>query len=276
MTNVSKIEERLLESRQSGAKGTQIRMHRALRSMDLGFLTWATMIALPIFFSFVLWMSLEPITSLWATVFDFWLWKLKIDAHVSYLGMEFFGQLLYIPFPDLPTSTPSMTAVWINLVIAIVMMAVTIFLPKSQLPMVYIFRAALFIQMSASVFFFVQPEGLPYDLAHYIGGMLTVGLYIMFLATPLLALIYYVFDFSFMRKFISTILILGYFTLVLPFQYMVHALIISYCSMLFMPTLYLLFGALLNMLMFVGWYSWAMTWRPRNGEEVQALALQKN
>lgn len=267
MANENTINEKLLISRLTGAKGTPIRMHRALRSLNLTASMWATIILLPALVSFLLWANLEPITNLWATVFDFWIWKLKLGGHVSYLGMSFFGQSLYIPYPDLPVTNPSQFAVWLNLLISVLLLAVSALLSKGYLPLIYIIRAALMVQMSASIYFFIVPEGLPYALSNYIAGMLIVGLYITFLVSPILAFIYYVFDFGLVRKLIVTALMVSYFVVVLPFQYMVHAMIFSSWSMLFMPVMYLLFGALLNVLFLVSWYSWAMTWR---GDDNQA------
>ncbi|MBY0544590.1 MAG: hypothetical protein K2Q14_03460 [Gammaproteobacteria bacterium] len=118
-----------------------------------------------------------------------------------------------------------------------------------------------------SIFFLINPDSPPYELSNYIKGMLNLGIYLLLLLAPLLTLIYYIFDFAFWRKFAVTFFIIAYFIIALPLQYMLQALIISSVSMLFMPVLYLLFGALLDTLMFVGWYSWAMTWAGREKQE---------
>jgi len=266
------VNERLFTNRRIGAKGTTIRMHRALRSMNFRRSIVMTMVLLPLIFSFALWVSMEPITSLWAKIFDFWIWKLELKGHVSYLPLSIFGQQVYIPYPNLPIIEPTSADVWMNLLVSIFILVVSLFLPKRYAPALYLLRAAMAIQISASAYFLWRPEGLPYDIGNYVAGMLVVGLYIMLLITPMLAAIYYVFGFAFWRKLVATVLILGYFVIALPFQYLVHAIIICYWSPLFMPLLYLLFGALLNVLMFVSWYSWAMTWRGKD-REIQAITV---
>jgi hypothetical protein len=107
----------------------------------------------------------------------------------------------------------------------------------------------------------IVPDAFPYNLAEYISSALVMGIYVMFFIPVMLALLYYIFDFAFWRKLVMTALIMGHFILFLPFQYMLHALVISSWSFLFLPLLYLLFGLLLDTLMFISWYSFAMTWR---------------
>ncbi len=252
---------KLLRLRQSGTHGTVVPMHRALRRIRLEPSSILAIILLPVFFDLLLWVNLKPITELWGAFFDFWISKLHLVGHVSYATMKILGTSMPIPFPDLPTTLPSHYAVWGNGLVSLALLALTKFIPqKNYLPASYIARVALIIQISASLYFLIKPESPPYELGVYIEGILTLGLYLLLLLSPLLALIYYIFDFPFWRKGAATALVIVYFIIALPFQYMLHALIISSVSILFMPVLYLLFGALLNTLMFVSWYVWAMTW----------------
>ena len=51
-------------------------------------------------------------------------------------------------------------------------------------------------------------------------------------------------------------LVLGYFAVMLPFKVVLHALILQHFSVIFMPVLYLCFGAIFDLMVFVALYSW--------------------
>lgn len=255
------LSAKILKHRYTGVQGTPILMHRSIRRITLSSSAIFAIILLPIFFDVMLWINLEFITSLWADIFDFFMQKLNFDGQVLYVKTQLLGKNILIPYPDLPTSIPSKIAIYLNIVFSLFFLAIVQFIPKKYLPSTYLLRAALFIQLSASLYYIVHPSGNPYELSGYISGMLNVGIYVLIFTPPLLALIYYIFDLPFWQKFIATFLIIGYFLLATPFQYMLHALIISSLGMLFMPVLYLLFGVLLNTLMFVSLFAWVMTWK---------------
>ncbi|MEI7669952.1 MAG: hypothetical protein WCJ33_07710, partial [Pseudomonadota bacterium] len=88
---------------------------------------------------------------------------------------------------------------------------------------------------------------------------LALGIYLLFIIPIIMALIYYIFEFSLLKKIVITALMLVYFILFLPFQYMLHAVIINAFTLIFLPVLYLNFGLMVDILMFIGWYSFAMS-----------------
>ncbi len=259
--------------RHTGAHGTTIRMHRALRKLRFSPSMLMAMILLPLIFDMTLWMNLEIITGVWADIFNFCIAKLNLDGHVSYESIRLLRHEVLMPYPDLMASPPFSITLWVNLFITALFLLLSAFVPKNWLPFTYLARAGLLIQISASLYFFFNPDQPPHNLAPYILGTLTFGMYLLFFIAPLLALVYYIFDIALWRKCIVTALIISYFIVALPFQYMAHATIISSGSMLFMPVLYLLFGVLLDTLMFVGWYSWAMSWsgKKRAGYSLNAV-----
>ena len=57
-----------------------------------------------------------------------------------------------------------------------------------------------------------------------------------------------------------TALMILYFMLALPMQYLMHGLIFHHFSLLFLPLLYLVFGIFIDVMMFVALYSWGMSW----------------
>jgi hypothetical protein len=50
--------------------------------------------------------------------------------------------------------------------------------------------------------------------------------------------------------------------LFIPLQYLLHAWLL-HCSILFMPVLYFVCGPFLDVLIFVCFYSWGMSWQSR-------------
>jgi hypothetical protein len=50
--------------------------------------------------------------------------------------------------------------------------------------------------------------------------------------------------------------------LFIPLQYLLHACILR-VSLLFLPILYLAFGPFLDVVVFIAFYSWGMSWSPK-------------
>jgi len=269
----SALSKTLWNYRHTGAKGTPIRMHRALRKLTLSPSILMAVILLPFLFDMILWINLDAITGAWADIFNFCIDKLHLAGQVSYAGVKLLRHKMLMPYPDLMAGPPLLMTVWGNGMMAALLLLLSNFMPTRTMPFAYLLRAGLLIQISSSLYFFFNPDHPPHDLVPYITGALTFGVYLLFFISPLLALVYYIFDIAFWRKCIITALILIYFIIALPFQYMLHAYIISSWSMIFMPVLYLLFGVLLDTLMFVCWYSGAMSWSgKKQGESFRAVA----
>ena len=261
--NVSNRE--LKRNRHLGSRGNIIEMHHSLYQMKMSAFTLLSIILLPIFFDVVLWDNLENIITLWKNIFIFWGEHIGISQNNVFYSEVYIpsGRLIYMPFPNLPASLPSTFAVWANLIICGIIYLVSVLIPKRLLPIIYFIRALVLIQISASVYFILNPHSFPYDMGDYISGTLALGIYLLLLIPPLMALIYYIFDFNIVKKILVTVAMLVYFIILLPFQYMMHAIIISSWGLIFMPVLYLNFGLILDTLMFIGWYSWAMTGKRR-------------
>ena len=80
-----------------------------------------------------------------------------------------------------------------------------------------------------------------------------------------LAMIYFIFDFSLLRKLGLTLVVMLHLAVLIPFQFVIHAYIIHRFSLLFMPILFMLFGLLLEVSVGIAFYGWAMSWQSRSG-----------
>ena len=80
------------------------------------------------------------------------------------------------------------------------------------------------------------------------------------LTTPvMLAMGYYILNQGLGTKLLRTALILLFFAVMVPHQVLAQALVMQHLSVLFMPVLYICFGAVFDALVFVALYSWAVS-----------------
>ena len=190
-------------------------------------------------------------------------------AEMGYKTMQILGRTIEMPYPALEAVDPSAHMVEWNLWICILAFLVSFVLPARIAPVTYLLRAILLIQASASIARLVSSAEFPYTLQTYVTDALTLSIYMVFLLPLILGFVYYIFDFGFVRKMALTVLMLLYFFITIPCQYMLHAVIIHEGSLLFLPLMYLMFGTLLDVLMFVSIYAIGMSWHnnsdARNG-----------
>lgn len=170
-----------------------------------------------------------------------------------------FGLSLLLPYFALDPLMPSPHLWVITGIVVLAIFAGTFFLPPRLIPVVYLVRCVLFVQASALVYFAIFPAQFPYAPAEYIEGLLLSGATLAGIVPLLLLLTYYIFPFSFLKKALLTLLTVAYLTVFLPFQVMLHALILG-VSILFMPLLYLVLGMPLDVFIVVALYAWGMTW----------------
>ena len=93
---------------------------------------------------------------------------------------------------------------------------------------------------------------------------MTIGYTAMLAAPLMLAVSYCILNQSLLIKLFHTALILGFFAILVPHQVLAQAAIMQHLSVLFMPVLYICFGAVLDALVFVALYSWVASNAPAN------------
>ena len=243
-----------------GNRGGIIPMHRALARLTFGAsemlmsVTTAALIT-------VAWLwCLSRVCEYWKVVFRVGGQMLRLaDALKTSVHHFGFGLTLPVPYfefePLMPTSH-----LWAAACVAVLaIFALTFLLPPKFIPLVYLLRCVLFVQVSALVYFAVFPAQFPYAPADYLQGLLLSGAALIGAVPLLFLLTYYIFPFSVVKKLFLTLLTMGYLAVFLPFQLMLHAVILR-ASILFMPVLYLVLGMPLDVLIIVAFYAWGMTW----------------
>lgn len=131
-----------------------------------------------------------------------------------------------------------------------------------MLPLKYLVRLLCTVHFIALLFFWLVPLQFPYTLGAHLAEVVQIG-YLLLLAIPvMLAIGYYLLPARLVDKLLHTIIILAYFILVIPHKVVLHALILHHGSLLTMPLLYVCFGTVFDILLFIALYSWAVSRLP--------------
>lgn len=262
MAVLETLELKIARLRYRGINGTRIRQHRSLYQIKLGMGDILIALLLPVVFNILLLLYLDEVFQLWRGIFAYWLAKLETGASVGTGLVNVGDYLLHIPLPALEAMLPGVGIWWGTLAGCIMLYFATYFIPPARfLPVVYIIRACLLIQATALIYFFLIPGSFPYDLRSYLTDALGMSVLFLFIAPWLLGLTYCIFDFSLLQKIFLIGMVLVYFIIALPMQYLLHALFLERASLLFLPLCYLAFGIFIDVMLFVALYSWGMSWR---------------
>ncbi len=254
----SHLSNHYFQLRYSNSKNRIIPMHHAFKTIHLGSVSRISAIVLPVFFSAVTWLFLPLLLEIWSDITGFWMQHIY-NGQVNYVQETLLGQALSIPYPALDAPFPSQVYLWVNLVICVFSFLVSLMMPPRLAALVYVIRTGLLVQGSASIDLLIT-DFFPYTLPIYFTSALMLSVYMMLLLPLLLGVIYYIFDFSLWKKCLLTLILLAYYTITIPCQYMLHAYLIHEYTLILLPILYILFGTLLDVLAFISIYAIGMSW----------------
>jgi len=243
-----------------GVSGRIIAEHRARRRLSLPPGKLLTILLLPLIFNLAVGVAIDQIARGWAIFLAFWLEKLQIAGQVIPQAAELGVMQVTLPLLEMPSIAPDAYMWLIAAIITAIALLVSVLLPQRFLPLIYCLRFAAAIQVSALVYFAVMPAAFPYSVSTYLNSLLTSGIWFMFVVPWVHGMIYYIFDFSVVQKAGLTLLTLAFIALALPFLLMTHAYLLSVCSLLILPLLYILCGVLLLTFACIALYGWAMSW----------------
>lgn len=264
MKQIELLQRKLDDLRFRGFRGTSIKMHRAIYQFEFKKTRLIEALLLPLILNVLTLCFLSNILGVWKMVFVFWQEKLGLGSTLQLQTVDLGRYMLSMPTPALSAEMPGSLTWWLTLEGCLILLVLTILnSPQRFMPLTYILRACLLIQATALAYFYWLPELFPHDAITYISNSLEMSLFLIFMTPWILALTYYVFDFPLLQKIALSMLMLGYFIIALPMQYLLHAYALHYLSLLFLPLFYLVFGIFLDVMMFVALYSWGMSWRWR-------------
>jgi len=269
-TGAAALLDGLNQLRLRGARGGVIRQHRAMIGLRWTPSRIIRAISLSVFWLAVVILALPSLARGYALFYEEIVWWVGLPAGVSVSTVRV-GELLAVGVPYLRVESPWPEQIhWLVVGgLTVLAVAVSFVLPDRFLPARYFLRFLAMVQsVSLGYFAFASPPFL-YPLPGYTAGLLMAGLAVLVLIPPVLGLSFYIFDHSLRQQLALTVMLLLHVAVFLPVQVLIHAWLAHYLSALVQPTLFFIFGLLLEVMVFVAFYGWAMSWQ---GTEIPASA----
>jgi hypothetical protein len=234
--------------------------HRSLAHLAFPRSRWLHVLLLPAVMCAAVW---------WLAPWLAWLWAQAVNHAV--VAFDLNGLLLATPanamrwestllLADVPAPRPTTAQVFAGALVAALLLAVSYLLPLNRTAMRYFVRAVSLCHASAVAFFGLWDVPLPYTLSSHLEGSLTMVWMFMLVIPWLHALSYNVFGFGLWRELALTLGTLVFLAVFAPVQYFFHLCVVQQQSLLYLPSLYFLGGLLLEVMIFVSLYAWAMSW----------------
>ncbi len=247
--------------RDRGFLGGRIAPHRAMIGLELSWGLVIDLVVIPLILAVAVWVLLPPITDAWATFFDAVREPLGLPGTVSRSVYELGPFAVAIPYFSISAAWPAALDLQTGWLVTLFSFAIGLFLRGRLLPVGYFLRFLALIQLTAQVWFTFATPPFSYELSTYMAGLLAFGVVVLVLIPFLTAFTFNIFDFLLWQKFLLGTLIVAHLTVMLPLQAALHAWIIYRGTLLAMPVLFLLFGVLLILFVYVALYGWGMSWR---------------
>lgn len=236
--------------------------HRALGHVRLSPWLLLQMVGLPLAWLTLIYGFREPLYNFWRSYLLTWARWLQLPLQPADMSsrQDQLG-LSWLPAAgDLGLSTTTGAALAAGVIV--VAWALSLRLRGRWLPAQYLIRVLCVVQALALLYFWFAPMPFPHQLLSHVTDLLDAGFLLMLAIPVLMALGYYPLQISWQAKVVHTLLILLFFVVMVPQQALVHLLILQHLSVVFMPVLYLCFGALFDMMVFVALYAWAASTAP--------------
>ena len=248
--------------KQARAQHVQVRPHRAITPLKVTPYLLAQALLLPLVLCTLLILGKPMLLDFWRDCVLFWSGGLGLPFNRGVL-LNDSGQLLSVLSTGMvSTPMPSVMTLWVTGGITLAGLALSLTMKRSTLPLKYPLRIICVVQLITVLYFWWVPGNFPYSIARHSEELMTIG-YVIMVSTPvMLAVGYYILNQSLLVKLFHTALILLFFTILIPHQVLAQAFIMQHMSVLFMPVLYLCFGAVFDALVFVALYSWAASNAP--------------
>jgi len=249
---------------QARAQHVRVRPHRAITPLKVTPYLLAQALLLPLVICTLLVLGKSALLGFWRDCILFWSGGLGLPF---VMGTQFnesgqFAEVLSTALASTPM--PSLTTLWVTAGVTLAGLALSLTMRGASLPLKYPLRIICVVQLITVIYFWWTPGNFPYSIARHSEELMTIG-YVIMISTPvMLAVGYYILNLSILVKLLHTAIILLFFTILIPHQVLAQAFIMQHMSVLFMPVLYLCFGAVFDALVFVALYSWAVSNAPLN------------
>lgn len=215
------------------------------------------------------WIALLPaVGHLWGRIFAFWGTELGLDSDVLLIPQGWGAHIHFaLPCFGVSAGPASGEAWWITTGITLLAFIASFLIGEEALPWKYLIRSLCLLQVTALGYFALASARFPHDLPGYTVSMLVFSSILIGLVPVLYAFTFYLLNFSLMQKVFLTLATMLHLVLFVPHQYLLHVYLL-HSSVLFMPVLYFIFGPFLDILAFIGFYSWGMSWKASEPFEI--------
>lgn len=249
-------------ARQARSRLVKVRPHRAITPLKVTRYLLAQAILLPVLLcGLLLWVK-PLLFGFWRSCILFWSSGLNLPFTLAGPLEESGGYALTLSSGSDGAPLPGAATMVVTTVVVLLAFALSLRMNDARLPLKYPLRIVCAVQLITLVYFWLKPLGFPYDIARHSEELMNIG-YVGMLSMPvMLAVGYYILNQGVMMKLFHTALILVFFVIMVPHQVLAQALILEHLSVLFMPVLYICFGAVFDALVFVALYSWVVSNAP--------------
>jgi hypothetical protein len=244
-----------------GFRGGKIAPHRAMIGLEVSWTLVIDLLVLPAIFAAVMLLFLDPLMDRWRAFFEWVQPSLGLNGGVAARVIDLEIAATAVPFFTASAGWPTpgqLQGGWLVMLLLALAGAV---LRGRLTPFAYLARALAVLQLTAQLWFTFATPPFSYNLPDYINGLLVCGVVILLLAPFLVAFTFYIFDFQLWQKAAMALMLLGHLAVLLPLQATVHAWLLHRLSLLALPILFLVFGVLLDVFVYVALYGWGMSWR---------------
>jgi len=249
-------------AREIRARKVKVRPHRSFTPMKVTPWLLAQAIVIPLILCGLLYWGKPMLLDFWRECILYWSSGLDLPFSLSN-QLDDRGQyaMLLSGGPE-DRPLPSGTILTVTTVVTLLGLALSFRMKNAQLPLKYPLRIVGVVQLVTLFYFWITPGAFPYSVARHSEELMTIG-YVVMMSTPvMLAVGYYLLNQSLLVKLLHTALIMLFFIVMIPHQVLAQAFILQHLSVLFMPVLYICFGAVFDALVFVALYSWAVSDAP--------------
>jgi hypothetical protein len=246
--------------RDRGFRGGRIAPHRSMIGLEVSRWLLVDLFVLPAMFALAVFVLMDPLLESWRWTLDALRAPLGLPGVVATRVVELGPIAVPIPYYTAEALWPGAQDLRTGWILTVLLAVAGALLKGRYTPFGFLLRALAAIQLTAQVWFTFAAPPFTYALSH-VSGLLVCGVVILLLAPVLVAFTYFIFDFPLWQKLLLATLLLVHLAVFLPLQAVVHAWIVYRGSLLTLPMLFLVFGVLLDVFVYVALYGWGMSWR---------------
>ncbi|WP_284350615.1 hypothetical protein [Roseisolibacter agri] len=247
--------------RRRGVRGGLIPQHRAMIRLRLTPTIAFELLLVPALVAGAVLLLFPELLALWQDFFRFGTRALGLPGQVETSVVTLFGGLT-VALPQFTIEAAWPTRMQLlghaGLVVGIALMSFA--LPRRLYPAALLLRALAILHATSVTFFLLGTRPFPYPLAQYATDFLLCGLVVLTVAPFLLGLTFFIFGVPLVEKLLLSVLLLAHLAVLLPLQLMLHVYIAARASLVMLPLLFIAFGLLLDVTVFVALYGWGMSW----------------